>query len=66
MKANYACERLVDTVTLSHPDWAMHEVLFDDRFLTTLDFVKEMIDEGFNPMTMYFPSIVHGARCWLS
>jgi glycine dehydrogenase subunit 2 len=44
----------------------MHEALFDDRFLkdtgvTTLDFAKMMIDEGFHPMTMYFPLVVHGA-----
>ena len=44
----------------------MHEVLFDDAFLkdtdvTTLDFAKAMIDEGFHPMTVYFPLIVHGA-----
>jgi len=40
--------------------------LFDDRFLkdtgvTTLDFAKALIDEGFHPMTMYFPLVVHGA-----
>src|SRR5260370_8683298 len=44
----------------------MHEVLCDDRFLkdtgvTTLDFAKALIDEGFHPMTMYFPLVVHGA-----
>src|SRR5579862_7241160 len=44
----------------------MHEVLFDDRFLkdtgvATLDFAKALIDEGFHPMTMYFPLVVHGA-----
>jgi glycine dehydrogenase subunit 2 len=44
----------------------MHEVLFDDRFLrdtgvTTLDFAKALVDEGFHPMTMYFPLVVHGA-----
>jgi glycine dehydrogenase subunit 2 len=44
----------------------MHEVLFDDSFLkdtgvTTLDFAKAMIDEGYHPMTMYFPLVVHGA-----
>jgi glycine dehydrogenase subunit 2 len=44
----------------------MHEVLFDDRFLrdtgvTTLDFAKAMIDEGYHPMTMYFPLVAHGA-----
>src|SRR3546814_15302002 len=44
----------------------MHEALFDDDFLgdtgvTTLDFAKAMIDEGYHPMTMYFPLVVHGA-----
>ncbi len=44
----------------------MHEVLFDDRFLkgtevSTLDFAKALIDEGFHPMTVYFPLVVHGA-----
>ena len=44
----------------------MHEVLFDDHFLdgtdvTTLDFAKTMTEEGFHPMTMYFPLVVHGA-----
>jgi len=44
----------------------MHECLFDDRFLkgtgvTTLDIAKALIDEGFHPMTMYFPLVVHGA-----
>jgi glycine dehydrogenase subunit 2 len=41
-------------------------VLFDDDFLkdtgvTTLDFAKALIDEGYHPMTMYFPLVVHGA-----
>jgi glycine dehydrogenase subunit 2 len=44
----------------------MHEALSDDRWLegtdiTTLDFAKAMIDEGFHPMTVYFPLVVHGA-----
>jgi glycine dehydrogenase subunit 2 len=44
----------------------MHEILFDDRFLrdtgvTTLDFAKALIDEGYHPMTVYFPLVVHGA-----
>ena len=44
----------------------MHEALFDDRFLKgtgveTLDFAKAMIDEGYHPMTVYFPLVVHGA-----
>ncbi|MET0270452.1 MAG: aminomethyl-transferring glycine dehydrogenase subunit GcvPB [Sphingomonas sp.] len=43
----------------------MHEALFsDDNFaegFTTLDVAKGLIDEGFHPMTMYFPLVVHGA-----
>ena len=44
----------------------MHEALFDDTFLTgtgvtTLDIAKALIDEGFHPMTIYFPLVVHGA-----
>ena len=44
----------------------MHEALFDDASLdgtgvTTLDFAKALIDEGFHPMTIYFPLVVHGA-----
>jgi glycine dehydrogenase subunit 2 len=66
LNANYVLARLKDVLTPSYPGPAMHEVLFDDRFLeetgvTTLDFAKAMIDEGFHPMTMYFPLIVHGA-----
>ncbi len=64
--ANYVLARLEDVMTLPYPGPCMHEVLFDDRFLddtgvTTLDFAKAMIDEGFHPMTMYFPLVVHGA-----
>lgn len=44
----------------------MHEVLFSDEWLketglSTLDFAKAMIDEGYHPMTVYFPLVVHGA-----
>ena len=44
----------------------MHEALFDDHFLkgthvSTLDFAKALIDEGFHPMTVYFPLVVSGA-----
>ena len=67
LNANYVRARLQDVMSVSYPDHpAMHEALFDDRFLkdtgiTTLDFAKAMIDEGFHPMTMYFPLVVHGA-----
>jgi len=66
LNANYLRTRLEDDISLSFPGACMHEVLFDDRFLkdsgiTTLDFAKALIDEGYHPMTMYFPLIVHGA-----
>ena len=66
LNANYVLKRLEDVMSLSFPGPCMHEVLFDDQFLngtgvSTLDFAKAMIDEGFHPMTMYFPLVVHGA-----
>jgi glycine dehydrogenase subunit 2 len=66
LNANYLMARLGDLLTPAFDGPCMHEVLFDDRFLkdtgvTTLDFAKAMIDEGFHPMTMYFPLVVHGA-----
>ena len=43
----------------------MHEALFSDAGMadgfTTLDIAKGLIDEGFHPMTVYFPLVVHGA-----
>jgi glycine dehydrogenase subunit 2 len=67
LNANYIRARLQHAFSLPFPDhMSMHEVLFDDGFLegtgvTTLDFAKALIDEGFHPMTMYFPLVVHGA-----
>jgi len=43
----------------------MHEALFSDKGFaegfSTLDVAKALIDEGFHPMTVYFPLVVHGA-----
>ncbi|MFZ5617513.1 MAG: aminomethyl-transferring glycine dehydrogenase subunit GcvPB [Pseudomonadota bacterium] len=66
LNANYVLARLKSEMTPAFPGYCMHECLFDDRFLKdtgvdTLDFAKAMIDEGFHPMTMYFPLVVHGA-----
>lgn len=67
LNANYIKARLQHLFSVPFPDHpTMHEALFDDSFLkgtgvTTLDFAKAMIDEGFHPMTMYFPLVVHGA-----
>jgi glycine dehydrogenase subunit 2 len=67
LSANYIRASLNDVMSAPFGDRVcMHEALFDDRWLqdtgvTTLDFAKAMIDEGFHPMTVYFPLIVHGA-----
>ncbi|PTQ09973.1 glycine dehydrogenase (aminomethyl-transferring) [Sphingomonas oleivorans] len=67
LNANYVLRSLEDV--LDAPFGAsgpcMHEALFSDEGLaqgfTTLDVAKGLIDEGFHPMTMYFPLVVHGA-----
>lgn len=66
LNANYLLAGLKDTLSMPFDGPCMHEVLFDDGFLkgtgvSTLDFAKAMIDEGFHPMTMYFPLVVSGA-----
>jgi glycine cleavage system P protein (glycine dehydrogenase) subunit 2 len=67
LNANYIRAGLQDLMSLPFGERpCMHEVLFDDHWLegtgvTTLDFAKAMIDEGYHPMTMYFPLVVHGA-----
>ncbi|HEY3890188.1 MAG TPA: aminomethyl-transferring glycine dehydrogenase subunit GcvPB [Caulobacteraceae bacterium] len=66
LNANYVKARLGQVMTAPFAGYCMHEALFDDRWLdgtgvATLDFAKALIDEGFHPMTMYFPLVVHGA-----
>ena len=67
LNANYVLRSLEDVLdapfAASGP--CMHEALFsDDGFpngFSTLDVAKGLIDEGFHPMTVYFPLVVHGA-----
>jgi glycine dehydrogenase subunit 2 len=67
LNANYVRAGLRDLISEPFGDRAcMHEVLFDDRWLegtgiATLDVAKALIDEGYHPMTVYFPLVVHGA-----
>jgi glycine dehydrogenase subunit 2 len=67
LNANYVRASLADLMSLPFGNRpCMHEVLFDDQWLkgtgvTTLDVAKAMIDEGYHPMTVYFPLVVHGA-----
>ena len=67
LNANYVRVCLANLLSAPFGDRpCMHEALFDDRSLrkaglTTLDLAKAMIDEGFHPMTVYFPLVVPGA-----
>ena len=66
LSANYILASLNDVMSAPFAGPCMHEALFDDSFLknsglSTLDIAKALIDEGFHPMTVYFPLVVHGA-----
>jgi glycine dehydrogenase subunit 2 len=67
LNANYVRASLADLLSLPFGNKpCMHEALFDDAWLkgtgiSTLDVAKAMIDEGYHPMTVYFPLVVHGA-----
>jgi len=67
LNANYILRSLEDVLDapFASSGPCMHEAIFSDRGFTgdinTLDFAKALIDEGFHPMTMYFPLVVHGA-----
>lgn len=66
LNANYIRACLEKSMSPAFSGTCMHEALFSDHFLadtgvTTLDFAKALIDEGFHPMTVYFPLVVHGA-----
>ncbi len=67
LNANYILRQLEDVLdapfAASGP--CMHEALFSDKGLadgfSTIDIAKGLIDEGYHPMTVYFPLVVHGA-----
>ncbi|WP_425594712.1 aminomethyl-transferring glycine dehydrogenase subunit GcvPB [Qipengyuania proteolytica] len=67
LNANYVLRSLEDVLDapFGHSGPCMHEALFSDKGfaegLSTLDLAKGLIDEGYHPMTMYFPLVVHGA-----
>jgi glycine dehydrogenase subunit 2 len=67
LNANYvlrSCEDLLQA-PFAFAGPCMHEALFSDANLPdgfgTLDIAKGLIDEGFHPMTVYFPLVVRGA-----
>jgi glycine dehydrogenase subunit 2 len=67
LNANYILRSLKDVLDapFAHSGPCMHEAIFSDKGFTegfsTIDVAKALIDEGFHPMTMYFPLVVHGA-----
>ena len=67
LNANYLLRSLDDVLDapFGEAGHCMHEALFSDQGFaegtSTLDVAKGLIDEGFHPMTMYFPLVVHGA-----
>ena len=67
LNANYILRSLEDVLDapFAHSGPCMHEAIFSDRGFaegfSTIDVAKALIDEGFHPMTMYFPLVVHGA-----
>ncbi len=67
LNANYILRSLDDVLDapFGEAGHCMHEALFSDEGfadgMSTLDVAKGLIDEGFHPMTMYFPLVVHGA-----
>jgi glycine dehydrogenase subunit 2 len=72
LNANYVLRSLEDVLDapFAKAGPCMHEALFSDADFglgglpdgfSTLDIAKGLIDEGFHPMTVYFPLVVHGA-----
>jgi glycine dehydrogenase subunit 2 len=67
LNANYILRSLEDVLDapFAKSGPCMHEAIFSDRGfeggLSTIELAKALIDEGFHPMTMYFPLVVHGA-----
>lgn len=65
LNANYIQARMKPVMSVAFDGYCMHEALFSDAFtadgIETIDIAKALIDEGYHPMTMYFPLVVHGA-----
>ena len=66
LNANYIQAKLKSVMSPAYDGYCMHEALFSDEFLKdsgieTVDIAKGMIDEGYHPMTVYFPLVVSGA-----
>ncbi|MBB4840497.1 glycine dehydrogenase subunit 2 [Sphingomonas kyeonggiensis] len=67
LNANYILRSMTDVLDAPFAKYGpcMHEAIFSDKGLpeglSTIDIAKGLIDEGYHPMTVYFPLVVHGA-----
>lgn len=65
LNANYIKASLSDIYNVEYPEGTLHEAVLDDskmpNDITTLDIAKALIDRGFHPPTIYFPTIIHGS-----
>jgi glycine dehydrogenase subunit 2 len=67
LNANYLLRSLNDVMDapFAATGPCMHEAIFSDKGMaegfSTIDIAKGLIDEGYHPMTVYFPLVVHGA-----
>jgi glycine dehydrogenase subunit 2 len=67
LNANYILRSMEDVLDAPFAKYGpcMHEAIFSDKGLpegfSTIDIAKGLIDEGYHPMTVYFPLVVHGA-----
>ncbi len=65
LNANYLLSQLKDDYHVPYEGPCMHECLLTDKTqkafdVTTLDIAKTLIENGYHPMTVYFPLVLHG------
>lgn len=66
LNANYILSQLQDDYHVPYAGPCMHECLLTDKIQkeqgsTTIDIAKTLVENGFHPMTVYFPLVVQGA-----
>ncbi len=66
LSANYALTRLKPYFNVPFSGTCMHECLLNDKLqkekgVTTLDIAKALVEYGYHPMTVFFPTVTAGA-----